>query len=480
MTRNLVHFTVNGQSIQLSGDEIFAPLSDFLRYQHRATGTKVVCAEGDCGACTVMIARLNPGKQPGAKPELAYQSVNSCIMPTFLADGCHVVTIEGLSEDGRPNEIQQSMIRNFGAQCGFCTPGFVMSLAHMFENKANPSEQNAKNYLTGNLCRCTGYQPIINAALDIDAAKLTPLQQRYALPEESARLLEKTSSPLLAEVGGKLLYAPVTLKQASEFKRQHPAARIYSGATDIGVQINKGKDAGATMMSLHLIEELYELRHERGSVSVGARVTLARLQKFLESHLPQFGQFLNIFASPQIKNSATLVGNLANGSPIADTIPFLLTLDAEIELHAASGERRLAIRDFFQGYKRFAMQQDELIARIHFNLPDANSRIGLYKVSQRRDLDISCVNASFLFAVTDGKITACRMAYGGVAPTPVRLHEVESKVVGMHLTPGWTAAVKSLIAASMQPIPDVRGSSDFRNLMAQQLFEKFARERLAP
>ncbi len=473
MFRGQVHFTVNGQFHDLSGEGAFAPLSDTLRYRLRKTGTKVVCAEGDCGACTVLLARV------GDSGVLDFQSINSCIFPSFSADGCHLVTVEGLASGEVLHEIQKSMARNFGGQCGFCTPGFVMSLVNMFERKAKPSEQNIKNYLTGNLCRCTGYQPILQAAQDVDMQNVKPVREMYPLQVETEQLRAKTTSSLMIEAGARTLFAPRTLAEAVKFRGENPKARIFSGATDIGVQINKGKYPGDKQMSLHLLVGLNRLELDSGFVHVGARVTLDRLQNFCQTHAPAFAEFLNIFASPQIKNSATLAGNLANGSPIADTTPFLLAVDAQIELTGSKGTRLVPLNGFFVGYKKFNKSEEEFITAVRFITPKTSRlKIGLYKVSQRRDLDISCVNSCFIVHEQDGKIASAKIAFGGVGPVAVRLFELENKITGQTLDRALVDAVAAEIGQTVQPISDVRGSGVFRKRMAQQLFKKFAREHL--
>ncbi len=472
MYRKHIYLTVNGEIIELGGKEAIAPLSDTLRYYLGKTGTKVVCAEGDCGACTVMLARAREG---------VYRSINACIYPTFLADGCHLVTVEGLAKNSELHEVQQSMMRNFGGQCGFCTPGFVMSLVNLYEHKTAPKEQNVKNYLTGNLCRCTGYQPIVQAALDINAKKMKSLGEMYPLKKETETLISKTAQPILIEIEEREFFAPVTLQQAVEYKNRRPHARIFSGATDLGVQINKGKFIGEQRMSLHLLEELNEIKVNNSVVGVGARVTLEKLQTVMAAHVPQFADFLNIFASPQIKNSATLVGNLANGSPIADTTPFLLAMDAHVSLLGPSGQRVLPITQFFKGYKSLDMAENEFITHISWPLVlDKKTKIGLYKVSQRRDLDISCVNACFVFRINSGVIEDARIALGGVAAVPLRLGAIEKSLLGHVVSKDLIAKTNTQITDAIQPLSDARGSADFRKSVTQELFQKFAMEHLQP
>lgn len=475
--RDYILLTINGKVHRIHGERAFMPLSSLLRYEIGLTGTKVVCAEGDCGACTVMMRRHS------AKSE-KFQSLNSCISTSFLMDTSHIISVEGLGDNDRLCEVQDSMIRNFGGQCGFCTPGFVMAISSLYENAQGITEQKVKNYLTGNLCRCTGYQPIINAAIDVDVKKVKPLKSRYDYDDLAKTLETDSTIPVKISTDAKEFFAPTTLAMAADYKKKHPAVRIFSGATDIGVQINKGKNPGTHLMSLHLIPELYELKTDThdatygDNVVVGARVTLAQLQKFLEDKAPKFAEFLNIFASPQIKNAATLVGNLANGSPIADTTPYLLTAEAEVELYGSNGTTRwVPLTSFIKGYKSFDIKDDEIISRLRFKIPNARtSKISLFKVSQRRDLDISCVNSSFVAEATAKKLEKVKIAYGGVGPKALRLFDVEKALEGQELTPALVEKAKKMIAQSITPISDLRGSAEFRSQICLDLFDRFVQE----
>ena len=460
MSRDFFKLSINGKAYEFGERHAFLPLSELLRYERSLTGTKVVCAEGDCGACTVMMSR--DGK--------TYKSINSCIATGILLDGCHVITVEALEQEGQLSEIQDSMVRNFGGQCGFCTPGFVMSMVNMYENAKDITEQKAKNYMTGNLCRCTGYSPILKAALDVDYTKIQPLSKVYEKPDVN----EKESIHI--EWDGNEFFAPKTLKEAVEYKKKNPEARVFSGATDIGVQVNKGKSAGTRLMSFHLIDELYDLKEKSGWIHVGARVSLDDLQNFIEDKAPEFANFLNIFASPQIKNAATLIGNVANGSPIGDSTPYLMTADAVVELYGPDGDREVPLVDFITGYKTFDLKSGEFITSIRFKVLDKTSRAGVYKVSQRRDLDISCVNGSFILNVEAGKIKQARIAVGGVGPKTLRLKNVEEALEGEVLTSDIVKKSKKLIEDSVTPISDARGTEEFRRRVTGDLFEKYVQE----
>ena len=466
--RDSISFFLNGVKKTVSGADVFLPLSSYLRYEARLTGTKVVCAEGDCGACTVMIAKWTPGQKQNR-----YESLNSCIAQTFAMDGASLVTVEALANENELSEVQNAFVRNFGGQCGFCTPGFVMAITSMLEVKATPTEQNAKNYLTGNLCRCTGYAPILKAALDVDPKKHVRLKIRF--PQgESANM----NQPIMIQHKGCELYAATTIEEACAYKQKNPDVVLFSGSTDLGVQLNKGHLNPTKIMSLHLIEKLYERKIENAEVFVGAKVTLSELQALIAEKVPSLDQFLNIFASPQIKNAATLVGNLANASPIADLTPVLMSLDAQLEMMGTGGPKKVNLSDFYLGYKKTRLAADEIITGIRFKIPEKNRHIENYKISQRRDLDISAVNASFNLQIENKKIISARVSLGGVAATTVRATAFENELCGQEFKNLDIPKLKKMLADSVQPLSDVRGSSEYRKILVGNLFEKYASEHL--
>lgn len=470
--RDYIEFWLNGIRHQVKGAAAFATLSDYLRYECQLTGTKVVCAEGDCGACTVMSARWNPLLQKNS----SYISLNSCIAMLFLLDGAHLVTVEGLAEDGKLCEVQSSMVRNFGGQCGFCTPGFVMSLTDLFENKSEVTKKQVQNSLTGNLCRCTGYLPILQAALDVNTKKVKPLASRYPLTSDAALM----TKALHLRFEDKEIFAPTDLESACDYKLKNPEVVIFSGATDLGVQFNKGKLRPRKFMSLHLISELFTCAKTQNEFIIGAKTTLAEFQKLVQKDIPAVDEFLNIFASPQIKNAGTLIGNVANGSPIADTTPVLMALDTEVDVFGPQGKRSLLLKDLYLGYRKLNLQPGEIITHLRFQKPSAGAIFKNFKISQRRDLDISCVNASFLFETKNNLITKARIVYGGVGPVTQRLLQVEQLAIGQPLDAQLISRLKNPIRAEIHPISDARGTAQFRHLLAENLLTKFLQENAQP
>ncbi len=462
---------INGERVEVRGADAFLMLSDYLRYRRRLTGTKIVCAEGDCGACTVLRAFPQPGKNG-----FRFQSLNSCIMPLFLADGSHLITIEGLRENGRLNELQDKMCSFNGAQCGFCTPGIVMALTEMFENKKTVTEKTVKNYLTGNLCRCTGYTPIIEAACAVEPEKLKRVRERYGNKAIENELSKCFKVPVQIEHGKKIYFSPVTAVEAARFKSKNKSVKIFSAATDLGVQVNKGFISNEINLALHQIPELYTLKKTGSRIFVGAKVTLTELEKFVADLVPEFEKFLRIFASAQIKNVATLAGNVVNGSPIGDTLPFLQVAGAVVELRGSKGPRQVKFNKFYKGYRQADLKSDEIVTGIHFDIPAANETVRLFKVSQRKDLDISCVNAGFRMTIKDGKVAEARIAFGGVGPTILSLPKTEGFLKGRALDADTVQQSVALIAKEIYPRSDVRGQADYRVALSQNLFRKFVAE----
>lgn len=474
--RTTAVFYLNGHRLEVGPMHAKMMLSDYLRYVKGLTGTKVVCAEGDCGACTVLRAFDRPDFLP----------MNACIVTVAQMDGSSLVTVDALAEGEKLTPVQSAMMTCHGSQCGFCTPGFVMALTGLVEKKLcseparrSVSDRDAKNALTGNLCRCTGYKPILEAAASVDLLKCESLERRFWSRKLQLDLAKVRSEPLLLEDETFRFYAPTTLRQAAKALAVKSDAKVVAAATDLGVTHNKWRERIRHVVSLHLISELYELKRSRGRISVGARVTLGELRNATLEILPELAKFLDIFASPQIKNVATLIGNVANASPIADTPPFLLVSDAVVETFGPRGERSVPISKFFVGYRKTALKKGELIKSISFAIPDKSETLVLRKVSERKDLDISSVNAAFHIAWADTdktKIKSARVAIGGVAATTLRLKKTEAFLGGQTLDREVIDGAVAVLHDEINPISDVRGSSAFRHVLVENIFRRFFAE----
>lgn len=458
----LVH--INGIPHRLGSELAFQTVARFLRYDARATGTKIVCEEGDCGACTVLVGRRENGG-------LRYRPVNSCIQFLFQLDCAHVVTVEGLTRGGVLTPLQDSMVRCHGAQCGYCTPGFVMAMAGMFETTAQPTAADVRCALTGNLCRCTGYESIITAALDVTGQP--KIEALYPSEPILAAIAEVEREPVRIANFSK----PARLADAIAFKAAHPKAVIVQGATDFGVWCTKRGYVPEAVLSLDAIEGLGEMEIADGVLAVGGRVSLAQFESVAGDLVPQLGPIMDRFGSPQIKNVGTLAGNIANASPIADTLPFLFVTDAKLELTGLAGARIVPIRDFYVGYKKLDLRADELITRILIPLPGDGETLRLYKISKRSHLDISTFTAAMLMrrdvASTGGRIVSMRVAYGGVGPVVLRLRQTEEFLAGKPVSRETFSAAGEVARGEIAPISDVRGSKEMRLQLAENILTKF-------
>jgi xanthine dehydrogenase small subunit len=460
--RDSVTFYLNGKRQTADAALATQSLSRYLRYDLRATGTKIVCEEGDCGACTVLIGRRENGS-------MRYRPINSCITFLFQLDCTHVVSVEGLTRNGKLTPVQEAMVRCHGAQCGYCTPGFIMAMAALYERPraSGLGPQDLRTGLTGNLCRCTGYEPIIKAGLEVQ--NQPTIEELYPSAEMVRDFASIEREPLRAGHFSK----PVTLKDAIEFKASNPKCVIVQGATDFGVWCNKRGFEPEAVLSLDGVDGLGELDVVGGELRVGGRVTLSQLESFVHDRVPELAQVLDRFGSPQIKNAGTLAGNIANASPIADTLPFLYVTDARLELTGRNGMRTMPIASFYRGYKSLDLAADEIITRIIIPLPARGETLRLYKVSKRSHLDISSFTAAMLMRRAGARIDSIRIAYGGVGPLILRLPRTESFLTGKSFSLGTLEDAGAVAREEITPISDVRGSRDFRLQLAENVLRKF-------
>lgn len=464
--RDFVLTYINGTRHEIRGLRAFQSLSDFLRYDLGLVGTKVVCAEGDCGSCSVFLGEAREGR-------MHYRTVTSCIQYVFQLDCAHVITIEGLNTNGRLNPIQEAMARCHGAQCGFCTPGFIVALQAMFESRAPVTEHRARAACVGNLCRCTGYEPIIRAACETDVAQVRRLDEAFPPEQMVADFSQLASQPLLIRADGKTFFKPVSIDSAAEFKRENPHCTIVAGGTDVGVQMNKGLRNPRAFMGLWGLSELRGIARIGDTLAAGATASLSDLEAACADALPEYARMLNYFGSPPIRNAGTLGGNIANGSPIGDTMPALFVLNAEIELAGISGARRVNINDFYTGYRKTVLADDELITRVFIPLPAADETFKLYKISRRKDLDISAFTAAFWLRRSNGLIVEARVAYGGVGPVILRLRHAEELLRGNTFSEEIFDEAAQAARGEITPISDVRGSSEYRSQLAENVMKKF-------
>jgi xanthine dehydrogenase small subunit len=468
--RDFLLIYVNGQRHEVRGGRAFQPLSDFLRYDLRLTGTKVVCAEGDCGSCSVFVGTAAPAPRAD---RIDYRAVTSCIQFMYQLDGAHVVTVEGLTYDGRLNPVQEAMVNCHGAQCGFCTPGFVVSMCALFERQRPVNESAVREACVGNLCRCTGYEPIVRAGVEVDPTSMRTIHDLYPPRPILDDLRKHERDEVLIQTDDRTCFKPITVASAARFRADRPDCAIVSGGTDLGVQVNKGTRDPADVMTTSALHELREIRREDDTLVVGATATLTELERVCNDALLEYALMLYYFGSPPIRSAATLGGNIANGSPIGDTMPALYVLDAEIELTGVSGARRVNINDFYTGYRKTVMAADELITRVFIPLPAPGQLFKLYKVSKRKDLDISAFTAAIRMRLSDDSIEDARLAYGGVGPNIIHLRKTEEYLRGRPFALETLAEAGRMARTEISPISDVRGAAEYRAQLAENILRKF-------
>jgi len=459
-----------GKVHEIAGQGATRTLLQFLREDLRATGTKEGCAECDCGACTVVVGELDD--QGG----VSLRAVNACIQFLPALDGKAVFTVEDLRQpDGSLHPVQQALVDLHGSQCGFCTPGFVMSMWGMYLNHDHsgprPSREDIDNVLSGNLCRCTGYRPIVDAALAMFDLPVPPFDR-----EALARALQgmQRETPLCYQHGDQVFHAPRTLKQLASLRQEKPQARIVAGSTDVGLWVTKQLRHLPEMIYLGQVAELREIREQDGHIYIGAGALLNDAFDALVAHYGELGELHRRFASFPIRNAGTLGGNVANGSPIGDSMPGLIVLGTRIVLRQGERVREMPLEDFYLDYQKNAMEQGEFVQAIRVPLPAPGQRFRTYKLSKRFDQDISAVCAAFSITLDDdATIVQAKVAYGGVAATPKRAAHAEAVLLGQPWTRATARAAMAAMAQDYQPLSDMRATSAYRLMTAQNLVLRY-------
>ena len=449
--RDHIVLFINGCRYDVGGDDAASTLAEFLRTHLGLVGTKIVCNEGDCGACSVLVGR------PAADGStFDYSALDSCILFIFQLDRAHVVTVEGLCESGELSPIQTAMVQCHGSQCGFCTPGIVVAMHAIVEANAELDDDALRLGLSGNLCRCTGYSQILEAGKSVDAASVSRIRQVY--PER--RILEQIDQlgdePVRID-GSQTIALPRTLDQAVERMASNLSPTIIGGATDYGVEHNHGHDRPSEVLCLTSLEGSDSIRVEEDQLRIGGGATWTQIASHAQALFPPYYEIINRFGSPQIRNAGTLAGNLATGSSIADSIPFHLVMGSQICLISSRGRRQLRLDEFYSGYRENAMAAGELIAEVTTPLLAADERLALYKISKRRDMDISTLTLGLWIRASEGVIEDARMAIGGVGPIVSRIAVAEASLVGQPLAESTFRAAGEIAREHITPWSDVRG-----------------------
>ncbi len=478
MSTKTIRIIRRGEPVSLANVPPGRTLLEVLREDLGCTGTKEGCGEGDCGACTVVL-----GEPDGNR--IKYRTINSCIRLAHSVDGMALWTVEDIApqaacqpEPGTPallHPAQEAMVQCHGSQCGFCTPGFVMSLFGMYQNHVCQgraiTRELAQEELSGNLCRCTGYRPILDAAqqmaalpaVDVDEAKLLG-QLRKIKPQAGA--------------AGSAYLSPLSLHELLEARAAHPDAQIVAGCTDVGLWVTKMHMAFDRILDVTQVRELRRIERYRHHIAIGAAVTLTDAYAALVSDRPGLKTFANRFAGLPVRNSGTLGGNVANGSPIGDSMPLLIALGANVVLMSKRGHREIPLEKLYTGYRRNVMAKDEVLAWIKVPLPAKATSGGAgflraYKISKRYDDDISAVCLVVNMTLNAGKVAHVSIGAGGVAATPVRAVQTEAALLGQQWTADTAMAATAALRAEFQPISDMRASAAYRSEVLGNLMQRF-------
>jgi len=465
-----LRFILNDEDIVLKELKATETLLDYLRLTKRLRGSKEGCAEGDCGACPVLVGRMSGD-------ELVYETVNACICFVAMLHGTHVVTIEHLSPVGGPlHPVQQAMVDFHGSQCGFCTPGIVMSLYGLWLAEPNPTVPQIETALQGNLCRCTGYAPIIKAGLAMSSYADVSADALNARRDAMRARVRAINDGVTVDIGeGKnRIIVPGSVDELARAYAENPAGTLVSGATDVGLWVTKFMRDIGPMISIGHLQELHSIEEGDGRVIFGAGVTYTEAQGAIARRFPQLVELWNRIGGAQVRNAGTIGANIANGSPIGDTPPPFITLGAHIILRKGSERREVRLRDFFIAYGKQDRQPGEFVEKVIVPYVPAGESFACYKISKRKDEDISALCGAFRVFVNDeGRVGMIRIAFGGMAATPKRAVAVEEALIGKPWTAATIEAAIPAFAVDYQPLTDMRASAEYRLLAAQNLLRRF-------
>ena len=462
-----MRFLLNGRMERPRHVPATATLLDYLRLEAGLVGTKEGCAEGDCGACTVMLGDLFGGR-------MRHRAVNSCLMTVGQAHGQAVTTVEGLAAgpDGGLHPAQRALIDADGTQCGFCTPGFVMSMAAFLRSGEPADDETVHDVLAGNLCRCTGYRPIVDACRRmVDGPADGEAQDGEAQDGEAMKALDGIDLADVLESGGQRFFRPRSAPALARRLARHPDAWLLAGGTDLGLRFAKDRARPATVISLARVAEMRDIAFDREALRFGAAATYAELLPALDRAFPSFADLVRRIGSRQIRNLGTVGGNLVTASPIGDTLPCLIATGASVRLRSARGRRVLAVEEFIAGYRRTALAAGEFVESIEIPRP-AGVEFRAYKVSKRFDQDISAVVMAAALRVAAGKVASVRLALGGVGPMPVRALRTEDALQGRAWTEESAGLAGEVLADEISPIDDFRASAEYRRRVSRNLLRR--------
>ena len=461
MIKNEIEFILNDELIKINNVDTNVSVLNYLRIDKRLTGTKEGCASGDCGACTAIIAELTNNK-------LEYKAINTCIMFLYSLHGKQLITVEHLS-NSKLHPVQQSMVDNHGSQCGFCTPGFVMSMFGMYKDKVKPSNQNIDEYLAGNLCRCTGYNSIKKAAKKMYSYGR---KDKFSKNENKIiKLLKKIKhNDVLISKNDNKFYIPINLKNLIQYTQNNKQYKFVTGGTDIALEVTKKNNNINSLIYLGNNKDLNYIKIKENYINIGSATPINKIIPILKKYYPSFADMFDRYGSTQIRNVASIGGNLGSASPIGDSLPALLALNAKLILQSKN-QRLLDIKDFFKAYRKTALKNKEFIKEIR--IPILKSHIfKCYKISKRIDDDISSLFVAYLMKLKNNIIIDINIAYGGMDSIPNFAFKTQKYLIGKEFNLKNIDKSKQMIEKDFTPLTDVRASSTYRKLVSKNLMDR--------
>tara|TARA_B100001167_G_scaffold63638_1_gene37383 strand:- start:124 stop:1560 length:1437 start_codon:yes stop_codon:yes gene_type:complete len=463
MTSNIVKFIYRNKIVEINNPDPNETILNYIRTKLKKTGTKEGCAEGGCGACTVVLGELK-------KNNINYKAINSCIAFVPSLEGKQLILVEDLISKDELHPVQKAMVNYHGSQCGFCTPGFVMSLFAMYKSYSSYNENIIKDSIQGNLCRCTGYKPIIDAAKSLNKKnKSDHFSRNKKIIITLLKKIKQRSITIYSN--NKKYFAPKTVYELKKILKQHPNSKLLSGGTDVSLIVTKERKDLDSLIYINSIDELNYIKKNNNYIEVGATTPLINFESIIKRYFPDFAQILKRYGSVQIRNVCTIAGNIATASPIGDTLPLLLSLDSQIIIKDKSKTKILPLNGFFINYRKTKLKKGQFIHSIRIPLLPKNI-FKAYKISKRIDDDISSICASFNIELKNNKIKKIKIAYGGMANIPQRAISCEKILLNSSMSDNIISKAKKSLEKDFKPITDARASKKYRMEVAKNLLEK--------